>query len=75
MNWSCLYVDEHDYDYTDENGIGGDDNDDRKSNGPICILMGMMRTMTIMMTGSELVPPASISFEVSLGKFPMQVKI
>ena len=42
MNWSCLYVDEHDYDYTDENGIGGDDNDDRKSNGPICILMGMM---------------------------------
>ena len=42
MNWSHLYVDEHDDDYTVENGIGGDDYDDRKSNGPTCMLMNMM---------------------------------
>ena len=66
---------------TDENGVDGDDNDDRKSHPPAfwwaqwMMMITMMRMVTIMMTGSELVPPASVSFEVSLGKFPMQVKI
>ena len=66
---------------TDENGVDGEDNDDRKSHPPAfwwarwMMMITMMRMVTIMTTGSELVPPASVSFEVSLGKFPMQVKI
>ena len=70
--WWAWYV------ITDENDV---DNDDRKSHPPAfwwawwMMMITMMRMVTIMTTGSELVPPASVSFEVSLGKFPMQVKI